>query len=77
MDFSISPELSARLDEVRGRNPSLLSSGRTDPEVYRSMWQTLDEQGNPARAGLTDAMLQPGTELTLSCQTFLIGLFCF
>ena len=30
-------------DEVRGRNPRILSSGRTLPEEYRAMWQAIDE----------------------------------
>ncbi|HTX73487.1 MAG TPA: PAS domain S-box protein [Rectinemataceae bacterium] len=28
-------------DEVLGRNPSLLKSGRTEPEVYRKLWAAL------------------------------------
>ena len=28
-------------DEVRGKNPRLLQSGRTPPEVYREMWATI------------------------------------
>ena len=32
-------------DEVLGRNPSLLSSGRQNKEFYRAMWQTLNEEG--------------------------------
>ena len=29
------------LDEVRGRNPRLMQSGQTPPEVFRQMWQAL------------------------------------
>lgn len=29
------------VDEVRGQNPRLLSSGRTSPDEYRAMWQSL------------------------------------
>ena len=29
------------LDEVRGKNPSVLSSGRHGPDFYRAMWQAL------------------------------------
>ena len=32
-------------DEVRGRDPSLLASGRTASALYRQMWQSLHEQG--------------------------------
>jgi diguanylate cyclase (GGDEF)-like protein/PAS domain S-box-containing protein len=32
-------------EDVVGRNPSLLSSGRHPPEFYREMWQTLEQQG--------------------------------
>ena len=28
-------------DEVLGRNPRLLQSGRTDPEVFRELWETV------------------------------------
>lgn len=30
-------------DEVRGRNPRILSSGRQDRNFYRQMWSTIDE----------------------------------
>jgi diguanylate cyclase (GGDEF)-like protein/PAS domain S-box-containing protein len=33
------------LDEVRGHNPRLLSSGRCTPEQYRAMWQAIVEDG--------------------------------
>ncbi len=33
------------LEEVRGQNPRLLSSGRTTMEEYRAMWAALDEKG--------------------------------
>lgn len=33
------------IDEVRGQNPRLLSSGRNTPEDYRAMWQAVREQG--------------------------------
>ncbi|MDD3528547.1 MAG: EAL domain-containing protein [Gallionellaceae bacterium] len=33
------------LDEVRGRNPRLLASGRTTVEEYAAMWRGLREQG--------------------------------
>ena len=29
------------LEEMRGQNPRLLNSGRTDPEVYRALWATI------------------------------------
>jgi len=29
-------------DEVLGRNPRLLQSGKTPPDIYRAMWQTLE-----------------------------------
>lgn len=29
------------LEEVRGQNPRILKSGKMDPSVYRSMWETL------------------------------------
>jgi diguanylate cyclase (GGDEF)-like protein/PAS domain S-box-containing protein len=32
-------------EEVVGRNPSMLSSGRQDPEFYRQMWRTLRQRG--------------------------------
>jgi diguanylate cyclase (GGDEF)-like protein/PAS domain S-box-containing protein len=32
-------------DEVRGRNPRLLSSGRATPEQYQALWQTLLAHG--------------------------------
>ncbi len=32
-------------DEVIGRNPSLLSSGKQSPEFYREMWRALRETG--------------------------------
>jgi len=32
-------------EEVTGRNPSLLSSGKQAPEFYRDMWRTLCETG--------------------------------
>ncbi|NHI00535.1 EAL domain-containing protein [Oceanimonas sp. MB9] len=32
-------------EEVMGRTPALLSSGRHDAAFYRAMWQTLNEQG--------------------------------
>lgn len=31
--------------EVEGKNPSLLSAGHTPPEIYRAMWQALNEHG--------------------------------
>lgn len=34
------------LEEVVGRNPSLLSSGQQSPEFYRKMWQELNAAGN-------------------------------
>ncbi len=33
-----------RLDEVRGRNPSILSSGRHDRKFYRAMWADLEQK---------------------------------
>ncbi|CAG0998970.1 partial putative signaling protein, partial [Rhodocyclaceae bacterium] len=33
------------LDEVRGRNPKLLSSGRTPPDTYQQLWAALAERG--------------------------------
>lgn len=33
------------LDEVRGQNPRILSSGHTTREEYQAMWKTLTEQG--------------------------------
>lgn len=33
------------LEEVRGQNPRLLASGKTPPETYKDMWQTLKERG--------------------------------
>lgn len=33
------------LEDVLGQNPKMLSSGRTKPEEYRAMWQSLLEQG--------------------------------
>ena len=35
-----------RLEEVKGRDPSLLSSGYTDPQVYQALWRALDEEGH-------------------------------
>jgi diguanylate cyclase (GGDEF)-like protein/PAS domain S-box-containing protein len=32
-------------DEVRGRDPRLLSSGRSAPEAYRAMWQSIRSTG--------------------------------
>jgi diguanylate cyclase (GGDEF)-like protein/PAS domain S-box-containing protein len=34
------------LDEVRGKNPGVLKSGRHGPEFYREMWQALDQEGH-------------------------------
>ncbi|MFP5506631.1 MAG: putative bifunctional diguanylate cyclase/phosphodiesterase [Gammaproteobacteria bacterium] len=31
------------LDEVRGQNPNMLSSGQTPPETYAEMWRSLQE----------------------------------
>lgn len=31
--------------ELLGKNPNILNSGRQGPEVYQSMWQTLQEEG--------------------------------
>ncbi|MRR08525.1 EAL domain-containing protein [bacterium] len=33
------------LDEVTGKNPKLLSAGRTTPEEYRAMWRAIRDQG--------------------------------
>ncbi|MDP2441054.1 EAL domain-containing protein [Rhodoferax sp.] len=33
-------------EDVIGRNPRILSSGRQDAEFYRTMWSTLTEQGH-------------------------------
>jgi diguanylate cyclase (GGDEF)-like protein/PAS domain S-box-containing protein len=33
------------LEEVRGRNPKILSAGRSTPEDYRAMWRSIREQG--------------------------------
>jgi len=33
------------LDEVRGRNPRLLSSGRNTPQEYGAMWRTIHDRG--------------------------------
>jgi len=33
------------LEEIRGRNPSILASGRATPEEYRVMWSAIREQG--------------------------------
>ena len=33
-------------DEVLGRNPNILSSGRHDPQTFGALWQSLDERGN-------------------------------
>jgi diguanylate cyclase (GGDEF)-like protein/PAS domain S-box-containing protein len=32
-------------DEVIGRNPSILASGRTTPDEYRDMWRAINEDG--------------------------------
>jgi len=32
-------------DEVRGRNPRFLQSGKTSPDTYRQMWQSVAEKG--------------------------------
>ncbi|MRJ02829.1 MAG: EAL domain-containing protein [Epsilonproteobacteria bacterium] len=34
-----------REDEVVGRNPNILKSGRHDKEFYQKMWETIKEQG--------------------------------
>ncbi|HRH72940.1 MAG TPA: PAS domain S-box protein [Zoogloea sp.] len=39
------------LDEVRGENPRIMHSGETPPEVFRDLWDTL-EQGNVWRGEL-------------------------
>jgi diguanylate cyclase (GGDEF)-like protein/PAS domain S-box-containing protein len=31
--------------DVQGRNPSMLSAGRTSPEEYQAMWRSIREQG--------------------------------
>lgn len=33
-------------EEVIGKNPSVLSSGKQSPEFYKSMWQTINEHGH-------------------------------
>ena len=33
------------LEEVKGKDPKILSSGRTTPEEYQAMWQSLNDQG--------------------------------
>ncbi|MHB1143782.1 MAG: bifunctional diguanylate cyclase/phosphodiesterase [Thiobacillus sp.] len=33
------------IDEIRGRDPSLLASGQTPGETYRMMWATLEQSG--------------------------------
>jgi diguanylate cyclase (GGDEF)-like protein/PAS domain S-box-containing protein len=33
------------IDEIRGKNPSILSSGQTPPETYQAMWSALEESG--------------------------------
>jgi diguanylate cyclase (GGDEF)-like protein/PAS domain S-box-containing protein len=33
------------LDEVRGKDPRILASGKTPPEVYQMMWASLNEMG--------------------------------
>lgn len=33
------------LDEVRDKDPKMLASGGTAPEIYRAMWQALQESG--------------------------------
>ncbi len=32
-------------EEARGRNPSMLASGRSSPEEYRQMWHAINEDG--------------------------------
>jgi PAS domain S-box-containing protein len=39
------------LDEVRGENPRIMHSGETPPDVFRELWDTL-EQGNVWRGEL-------------------------
>ncbi len=34
------------LDEIKGRNPKMLSAGQTSPEVYLEMWQSIAEKGS-------------------------------
>jgi diguanylate cyclase (GGDEF)-like protein/PAS domain S-box-containing protein len=34
------------LDEVKGKNPKLLSAGQTPAEVYQNMWQSIAEKGS-------------------------------
>lgn len=34
-----------KTEEVLGKNPSILSSGRHDPEFYRKLWKSLVEKG--------------------------------
>jgi diguanylate cyclase (GGDEF)-like protein/PAS domain S-box-containing protein len=34
------------IEEVRGKNPAILSSGRTSVEEYRAMWQIIQEKGH-------------------------------
>lgn len=34
------------LEDVKGRNISLLNSGRQSPEFYAELWQTLDQKGH-------------------------------
>ena len=34
------------LDEVRGKNPGVLSSGRHGPDFYHEMWQSLEHDGH-------------------------------
>ena len=33
------------LEDLRGENPRVLASGRTEPETYREMWSHLNERG--------------------------------
>ncbi len=34
------------IDDIRGRDPRVLSSGTTSPEIYRDMWRSLRETGH-------------------------------
>ena len=34
------------LEEIRGKNPHLLSSGRQDRDFYKEMWRTINEKGH-------------------------------
>ncbi|MBI5694539.1 MAG: PAS domain-containing sensor histidine kinase [Nitrospirae bacterium] len=53
------------MDEVRGRNPRILKSGRQSPEVYRDMWEMISDPAVGSWTGEVVNRKKDGTEVTV------------